>query len=194
MTKELPKITITEKPNKEFDEDILRSIMICKNMNIVPVSSYERNIKIDPDFGQKWNYGNLRNENDLWFFAEKNRGENLINKFYNTLTELNPKLKNIKARTIDDKFAVIRGVGTGLHCNDIKYFVEEMNLDAKNESPENAQLWEKAFEKYMGRNGGDTELIQLKTDEKIGYVLSPETCKRVIENKPYQNTLNYKIK
>lgn len=168
-------------------------------------------LKVDQKFGQPWNLSNLTME-DVYYFgntfyrdiiSDINDMRKKCLLFYQTLISLNPELKNIETHNnIERILDVIRGVGSGLHYNDIKYFVEELNGSGENESKENQKLWREAYYAYMTREGfnidknesglKDESVLdegELKRfgilDGKIGYVFSPETCLRIIENKPY---------
>lgn len=163
------------------------------------------NLEVDPDFGQKWNLLNLTNK-EVYVFANKfyrDILENLViqnefKSFYKKLLEINPELKNINSENLERDLDIVRGVGSGLHFNDIKYFVEDLKGTAENEKEEDRELWTMAYLAYMKRNGFDFENMPdedveefmeteeyFEVDGKIGFVFSKETLNRIIENKPY---------
>ncbi|MFA4936963.1 MAG: hypothetical protein WC575_01540 [Patescibacteria group bacterium] len=159
-------------------------------------------LKVDHEFGQNWNLANLTTEDVYYlgnqFYNQRNEQavSEQINRFYQTLIRLNSELEDIKVDSIERKLDVIRGVGSGLHFNDIKYFIEELKGDAKNQSEQDRALEFKVIEAYYRRNGIDTNKDESelneeelrfvdKLEERVGYAFSPETAKRIINNIPY---------
>lgn len=163
------------------------------------------NLEVDPAFGQQWQLANLT-MSDVYqignsFHKKIIKSKEMLDsceEFYKLLKKFNPDLKNITATDPDRMLDIICGVGSGLHYNDIKYFVEDLKGSAKNELNENAELWKEAFAAYMKRSGYDFEIISdedaekimqteeyFNVDNKISFVFSPETCRRIIDNEPY---------
>ena len=136
------------------------------------------NDTIDIDFGQSWNTGKY-NLSDILFLSNK---KEFFNKetveLYNYLISLNPTLKNIKVENNNRLVDIVRGLASGLHFNDIKYFVEDLKGDARNQLKDDDLLQEKAYKAYEERFGEEN-------DYKIGFALSPETANRVINNAKY---------
>ena len=196
--REIPELDITPKKRPKFE---IKEIFPSEIQEMIGKHGFDT-LKVDPQFGQNWDLSNLTTE-DIYYFGNhfyKQRNEEglskQINKFYQTLLRLNPELENIKVDSIERILSVIRGVGSGLHFNDIKYFVEALKGDANNETEENKALEIQAHEEYFKRAG-----IDIKKDEsefskqelslvddlasKIGFTFSPETLNRIINNDPY---------
>lgn len=160
------------------------------------------NREVDPRFGQQWNLANLRAA-DLYYF-----GNTLypirtdpavvrqVNVFYEILVQLNPELSNIMSHNIEMKLDVIQGVGSGLHFNDIQYFVEELGGTLDNQSENDRSLEKQVEEAYFKRHGidmnadfstytqDDLKLFD-QLQNKIGFAFCPETARRIIDDEPY---------
>jgi hypothetical protein len=206
--KETPKIEITKKEAPKID---IKEVFPSRYKKMIGEQKFS-NLEVDPAFGQKWNLANLTTK-DLYTFGNEfykkivANQEGMLdegNKFYQTLVKFNPELKEVKIENTERMLDVIRGVGSGLHLNDVKYFVEELKGIGENESEENLKLWEQAYIAYFKRNGievkhsmiwedpSDEETKKLmespkylELDHKIGFAFSPETCRRIISNNPY---------
>jgi len=212
--KETPKINITPKEKgieitpKERPEIEIREIFRSRIKEMVGDHGNDT-LRIISDFGQSWNLANLTVEDAFHFsnitYREINNPEieGKIYNFYNTLVRLNPELKNIETNgDIVNILHIIRGVGSGLHFNDIKYFVEVLKGNAENTPEEDQALEYQALEAFYLRNGlsavefdeRDAEKIEAEIDaieesyglESLNFALSPETSRRVIENRPYK--------
>jgi len=148
------------------------------------------NGKIDYRFGQEWNCGNLEGIDDVFYLTTRSyHYPDLVNKFYNKMVKLNPSLKDISAPENIDKLVLLRGVGSGLHLNDVKYFLENVNHDCKNESFVNEVLSSFAYFAYGLRypeNDKSEEKRQNGLGNDVDFALSPKTAKRVIFNNFYR--------
>ena len=205
IPKTSPKLNITEKvvPKGYSAYSLnIREIFPSKIKEMIGKHGFGT-MKVDPHFGQNWNLANLTTE-DVYYFGNqfyKDRNEkdvsDKIDIFYQTLLRMNPELKNITVGNKERLLDVIRGVGSGLHFNDIKYFVENLKGDANNESEPARSLEEKAIGEYLKRNGVDIEKDESQVTEddlkkidelyeKIGFAFSPETMNRIINDNPYQ--------
>ena len=139
-----------------------------------------KNYKIDYKFGQKWNYGNLDGLDDFYYLTKK-VSPDLVNNLYNQVCELNPSLKKIYAEENIQKYELLRGVGSGLHFNDLKYFIESLNCRGGNAGFINKKLMNLAWSSYENKNSSKRK----DTGEIVDFALSPETAMRIIFNKPY---------
>lgn len=195
--------------SQESSKIIIKEVIPKRYREMVGSDEF-MNLEVDPAFGQKWNLPNFSTK-QTYDFGNKFYGKILKDesgmleegeKFYLTLVRLNPELGNIKKENTERMLDIIRGVGSGLHYNDIKYFVEDLKGSGANESEENYKLWEQAVVTYFNRNGiklnslpedlPEEEYEALQKSEryhdisnKISFAFSPETCRRIIENKPY---------
>jgi len=99
-----------------------------------------------------------------------------------------PILKEISLPANNDKYAIgyespiksakldiIRGVASGLHFNDIKFFIEQMKGTAENDTLIHRFKENKAYKHYKKNYDG----------KNLEFALSPETIKRILNNQPY---------
>jgi len=153
------KLNITEKKSPKLN---IREIFPAKIREMVENHGLGT-LKVDPHFGQTWNLSNISTEDVFYFGSQyyKDRDKKDISEkidtFYQTLLRMNPELQNIGVENKERLLDVIRGVGSGLHFNDIKYFVEELKGNANNEPAEMKTMDEQVMEAYLKRNGIDTD-------------------------------------
>lgn len=196
---EKPKFKIVKKstppfkiiaPKKQHVEDILNYMEAgLTKKRFAPDNYHWGNGKIDYRFGQEWNCGGLDGVDDIFYLAgEVKEYIDLEDRFYDTLLRLNPCLEGICADTREKRRGVLRGVGSRLHYNDIKYFIEDVNCDATNDNLINKLRWRLALTAYSLRNPSK-EKNEAKIKQGLGgdieFVLSPETSNRVIFNDFY---------
>jgi hypothetical protein len=167
------------------------------------------NDTIDRAFGQSWSLGgfSLAELSYLIKYYAPNFGNGEVSEsvvpqittLYEMLVDVNPTLKAIPVKGILGKTHVVIGVGTGLHFNDIRYFVEDLEGHGFNRSPYDKALGDKAIEIYHARMGTEllrnsshltrTQEAQLnESNRSVHYILSPETARRIIENRPYEKS------
>ena len=133
------------------------------------------NFKIVPEFGQKWNYERLKNADNLWFALRKAwKNEDSINKLYEMIVKLNPKLKKIRVDTSWKKRAVLGGIASGLHYNDIKYYVQKLKLNLKYEEKRINKLLRGIATLVFGVRCFLFQKTKSK-EPNIEFTLSPET-------------------
>lgn len=166
-----------------FDESEASKLQFPKNITELTESHGHNSLSMDPAFGESWELANVSGA-DLDYLVKNFNSltagldpEAIADTVYGVLVMLNPKLKDITANGLEDKLHVIRGVASGLHFNDIKYFVQDLQGHGGNESRESRQLTNKAWEAYYGRKGEDFT--------QGGFILSFETATRMINNDPY---------
>ncbi|MCX6751096.1 MAG: hypothetical protein NTZ83_06570 [Candidatus Pacearchaeota archaeon] len=180
---------------KEFSDEVLKRVgmLPTKTGNITyrKVGSNMNNLKVQEEWGQNWNLGNLQTLENLHAIGNRKENFDLIDETYSTLLSLNPILNDIpipgspkdkyanvyKDAITSAKLDIIRGVASGLNFNDVKYFVQDLKGNAKNESLSHAIKERLAYRTFKKRYG-----------ETIEFALSPETIKRIKENKPYQQS------
>ncbi len=191
MKKDYKKRTLDSINSPRFSDELLKRVGIIptKKGNIIKKGVKINNLKMQEGWGQNWNLGNLQKLDYLNVIGNRKENFDLIDEAYNVLLSLNPSLKEIKTpNNPKDKYVdcykdaitsarldIIRGVASGLHLNDIKYFVENLKGTTKNQSllcTLKEELAYRAFRKNYGEN--------------IQFALSPETIKRIKEDKPYQ--------
>jgi len=180
---------------KEFSDEVLKRVGIIptKIGNMIYVGNRINNLKVQNEWGQNWNLGNLQTLDNLQVIGNRKENFDLIDETYDTLLSLNPILKDIKIpNSPTDKYAncykdaitsaklsLIRGIASGLHFNDVKYYVQDLKGNAENESLLHSIKERLAYWRFKNRYG-----------ENINFALSPETIKRIKENKPYQSETN----
>ncbi|HEY1041602.1 MAG TPA: hypothetical protein VGE63_02665 [Candidatus Paceibacterota bacterium] len=152
-----------------------------------------KNLEVDNDFGQKWELGDFTKEVTFKYGDKLFDQMNVVDvsaqveEFYDELVKVNPALNQINVQTIEDKINVIRGIGSGLHVNDIKFFVEDLKGSAKNLVGNVRDLNEQAVRAYIERANLEGKEFEAVEDaySKVGFAFSPETAQRIIDNKPY---------
>ncbi|MBY0539184.1 hypothetical protein K2P56_01960 [Patescibacteria group bacterium] len=154
------------------------------------------NYMIDRLFGQSWNLGGLSpaelNYLANYFYPIKGEqppvdSHERIKALYEEIVSLNPELSGFPISDIGVQIDVIRGVASGLHVNDIRYFAKDLRGSGTNMSAYDRALCDKAQSLYYGQFG-DREQVKL-TDGVTTFILSNETARRIIENRPYEKTI-----
>ena len=171
--------TLVNTPRTKEAEEILNYIGSENPKKRFAPADYKNN-KMDYKFGQKWNYGNLDGLDDFHYLTEKVYPD-LVNNLYDKMCELNPSLNKIYAKENMQKYELLKGVGSGLHFNDLKYFLENVNCSGKNGSFLNKKLMYLAWSSYDARNPSKRKDVE----ESINFILSPKTATRIIFNRPY---------
>lgn len=166
---------------RQISEEILSHLQNNTSKKKFVPQDY-KNLKIDSKFGQEWNYGSLDSIDDVFYFTEQQTKNypDLLNDFYKKMCELNPSLKGISAKTEIEKYRLLRGVGSELHYNDIKYFIEKINGSGKNSNYVNGRLNNFANYVYDLRNSSEKNY-----SPGLDFVLCPETAIRSILNFSY---------
>ena len=185
-----------EKIGASFSDDILKRVETMQQPpkeieGLKYTGKHINNLQQDKKYGQEWNVGNLNSLDNLFLLSNNKDNFDLIDELYEVLLKLNPDLKNIILPNNNDKYAIvlnppsplksakldiIRGVASGLHLNDIKFFVEKLKGDADNAKILHFMKETRAFNHYKNKYGKSME-----------FSLSPETIKKIIKNESYND-------
>ncbi len=211
--------TVVFNKDNNLDKTLLNRINRAKN----PFPEEGNNDKIMTGYGFNWNTGEINKDNLFYYLYSGNINTadriNKLGEIVKHLQDINPELKRVdkllNAAAKNGSWSyrvalmdVIGGVASNFHINDIVHFLKNGNDSGfekdiaqqkfAERNPEYVKARE-ALDKLHQDWGNEKNLDKRLTPEQdqlinqLGYVLSPETTKRVIKGEPYpESVASYK--